>query len=279
MALLHTLYATDGSEGALAGAHLLARLPLREDWQLTLLTVLPEKEEMDAEAAQAASREALRGTTVSIKTEIRRGNAAEEILRAAEACPTDLVVVGSRGLGRLSRFLLGSVAERVARHAPCPVLLARPLVNNLRQAVLGFDGSENAAWAAEWLQRFPLPDGCALRLVTAMRLPWALPPSGRLQWPAELKALYEQQYHEARERLVALAAAFSGRGRQSIADVRQGEEASALLQAAEEEKADLIVVGSSGMSAIERFLLGSVSEKVLRYAPCSVLVVKRHTRR
>jgi hypothetical protein len=70
MALLHTLYATDGSAGALAGAHLLTRLPLREDGRLTLLTVLSERGPMDTEAVQTATREALQGTAVSIQTTI-----------------------------------------------------------------------------------------------------------------------------------------------------------------------------------------------------------------
>ncbi|MNY69224.1 putative universal stress protein [compost metagenome] len=53
-----------------------------------------------------------------------------------------------------------------------------------------------------------------------------------------------------------------------------GEAASAILDLAEAEKSDLVVVGSHGKSGIQRFLLGSVSEQVVRYAPCSTLVIK-----
>ena len=53
-----------------------------------------------------------------------------------------------------------------------------------------------------------------------------------------------------------------------------GEPASAILDLAEAEKSDLVVVGSHGKSGIQRFLLGSVSEQVVRYAPCSTLVIK-----
>jgi nucleotide-binding universal stress UspA family protein len=279
MVPLNILYATDGSEGALAGARLLARLPLPADARVTLLTVLPEIGEMDAEAAQAATRAALQGTAVSIQPVVRRGHAAQEILSAAEGGAADLVVVGSRGLTGLARYFVGSVAERVARHAACPVLLARPLVDDLRQAIVGIDGSEAAAGAADWLRQFPLPHGCTVRLVTAMRYLWGLDPSRKLRWPAEIKALYEQQYQEARERLDGLVASFAGSGRQSSAEVIEGEPADVLLRSAEEQKADLIVVGASGANAVQRFLLGSVAEKVLRYAPCSVLVVKEHAPR
>jgi nucleotide-binding universal stress UspA family protein len=53
------------------------------------------------------------------------GHPAEEIVEAAEAWPADLIVIGSHGRGGLGRVLLGSVAEAVMRHAPCPVLVVR----------------------------------------------------------------------------------------------------------------------------------------------------------
>jgi len=54
------------------------------------------------------------------------GSAAQEIVRAAGEWPADLVVIGSHGRGGVSRALLGSVAESVTRHAPCPVLVVKP---------------------------------------------------------------------------------------------------------------------------------------------------------
>lgn len=53
------------------------------------------------------------------------GNPAEEIINAAKSWPADLIVIGSHGRGGMGRVLLGSVAESVARHAPCPVLIVR----------------------------------------------------------------------------------------------------------------------------------------------------------
>jgi nucleotide-binding universal stress UspA family protein len=154
------------------------------------------------------------------------------------------------------------------------VLVARPLTNNLQQVILGSDGSDAALRAAESLKRFPLPEESQLRVVSVMQYLELLSPSGKLHWPGEFRALYRQQCDEAEQQMKDLAASFTASGRSSSSELRSGDPAGRLVQCAEEQKADLLVVGSHGLSAIDRFFLGSVSEKVLRHAPCSVLVVK-----
>ena len=79
---------------------------------------------------------------------------------------------------------------------------------------------------------------------------------------------------QARQRLEAQAHAFAAWGKHAVTECRSGDSAEALLQAAEDEGADLIVVGSHGAGPLERIVLGSVSEQVLHHAACSVLVVK-----
>jgi nucleotide-binding universal stress UspA family protein len=56
---------------------------------------------------------------------------------------------------------------------------------------------------------------------------------------------------------------------------REGDPAEAILEVAQEQKADLIVVGDRGLTGIERFLLGSVSSKLSHHAPCSVMIVRQ----
>src|SRR5205823_6446286 len=158
----------DGSAGALVAAELLALLPLKTDCQLALLTVAPPGEEAEGQEAQAAGRAALSQSGARLETQVRRGNPAEEILRAAEEQPTDLIAVGSSGRSAIARFFVGSVAERVARHAACPVLIARPLRGGLKELIAGVDGSAGAARAVTWLQQFPLPDECEVRLLTVV---------------------------------------------------------------------------------------------------------------
>jgi nucleotide-binding universal stress UspA family protein len=101
--------------------------------------------------------------------------------------------------------------------------------------------------------------------------------SGDMVWPVvipELEKVYESERQAAQARLDALVSTFASAGKRATARLETGDPAHRLLEVAEEREADLIVVGSQGLSAIDRFLLGSVSEKVLRYAECSVLVVR-----
>jgi nucleotide-binding universal stress UspA family protein len=274
---MRILYATDGSTDALAGAELLACLPLETDWELVVLTVLVESDPGDGAPALAPALEALRHTPAQITTDVRHGAAAEEILRVAEEHPADLIVVGCRGLSGIARFFLGSVAERVARHASCPVLVARPLRNEIKRVVIGVDGSVFGTRAVEWVQRFPFPPESAFELTTVLPPRQAAIHSGDLVWPTlipELDKLYEQERRAAQERLDMLVAAFDGAGKRASARIEMGDPAHSLIEVSEEQSADLIVVGSQGLSGIDRFLLGSVSEKVMHYAHCSVLVVK-----
>lgn len=274
---MHILYATDGSEGALAAARFLKLIPLSHP-ELSLITVVGDVEDGKGEQALTSARDALRGADVVITSEILRGHPAEEILRAAEAKRPDLLVLGSRGLGAVASFFLGSVAVRVARHAPCPVLVARPPKGKLDRVVVGVDGSDCAAYAADWTLRLPLPEGCEIDLITVVTpRAQAMTMSRALLSPAllaEMKTIMQLERKEALERLADLAATFAAAGKKAVPGIRPDHPALGLLSAAEERQADLIVLGAHGLSALDRLLLGSVSGHVLRYAHCSVLVVR-----
>ena len=70
--------------------------------------------------------ENLRQASPDIQTMIRKGKPYEEIVEVAKTEKVDLIVMGTHGLKGISHFLIGSVAEKVVRHAPCPVLTVKP---------------------------------------------------------------------------------------------------------------------------------------------------------
>lgn len=275
---MRVVLATDGSEGALCGARFLARLRLTEQDEVVMLSVLAHEGETFPAETLGPTLTALRRSAARRTREILVGHAAEEIIRFTEQQPAGLIVLGSRGLSPVCRFLLGSVAERVARHAPCPVLVVRPGHAAVRRLLLGVDGSRCSAHAAEWLERFPLAAECEIDLLTVvtpqaetLSLSRGVLSAGLL---AEMQGIMQAEREEARKRLEEQAARWTASGRRATPLLASAYPALGILEAAEARKADLIVLGSHGATALERFLLGSVAEYVLRHAPCSVLVVK-----
>jgi nucleotide-binding universal stress UspA family protein len=172
---------------------------------------------------------------------------------------------------------MGSVAERVARHAPCPVLLTRGDGAPFQRVVLGVNRSEGAARAAAWLREFPLPAGCEVRFVTLLpNLREIAHEHVMLQPPLteHPMPLDQWQREQASTHLAEVAASFQETGKQTATEIRSGDAAPGLIDVATDEGADLVVLGSHGGGALERFFLGSVSQQVLTHAPCSVLVVR-----
>lgn len=97
-----------------------AALPGDFGWG-TIRTAFAEQ----ADAALGFVEEAARERGVPSARRVTEGHPAAEIVRVAEEWPADLVVMGTLGRTGLAHLLLGSVAERVIRHAPCPVLVVR----------------------------------------------------------------------------------------------------------------------------------------------------------
>jgi nucleotide-binding universal stress UspA family protein len=287
---MRILYATDGSEGADCAGKFLNALPHRRDVHVHIVTVLQSSEPNAAtdRAAKilAGARETLGGFPGHVTSATTWGHSTSEIVEAllftATYIKADLIVMGASGLSGLARFFLGSVSEAIARHAGCPVLLARRLNGPLREVVVGVDGSERARNAACWVATtMPLPDDCALHLVRSETPPvwvWDSQPSGLtvLESESELAQAIKDGSISTRAYLEPLARELSGSGRRTITtEVTVGPPAHALVRTARERNAGLIVVGSHGATDIERFLMGGVAENVLRHADCSVLVVRQ----
>ena len=141
------------------------------------------------------------------------------------------------------------------------------------------DGSEDAETAATFAAcRMPLPLVCTLRLASVVPQP-VFGMIGDPLFPGAPDYLaLEMANREARSRAITHAEALADTLRTPVAGPRivvaLGHPVTELVRIANERSAGLIVVGSHGLSGIERFLLGSVSERVLHHAHCSVLVYK-----
>jgi nucleotide-binding universal stress UspA family protein len=140
--------------------------------------------------------------------------------------------------------------------------------------VVGTDGSETARHAVREATELAKQTGATLDVVSAYE------PVGqsrlreeRMEAPTDIEHMVNP--HEDVDAMLRDAAAEIGSaGVTARTFARQGDPADAILDVAEEENADLIVVGNKGMTGAKRFLLGSVPNKVSHHAPCSVLIVR-----
>ena len=140
--------------------------------------------------------------------------------------------------------------------------------------VVGTDGSDTAQKAVDAAVELAKLTGARLELVSAyepvssQRLrDEARQVPADLQWMVNPREDVDATLAEASERV-------GEAGVQSRTYPREGDPADAILDVAEEERADLIVVGNKGMTGAKRFLLGSVPNKVSHHAPCSVMIIR-----
>jgi nucleotide-binding universal stress UspA family protein len=211
-----------------------------------------------------------------VTTAVREGDPAHQIIQAAEEFDAQLVVVGASGLTGLARFLLGSVALNVARHAHRPVLVARPLAHGLQRVVLAVDGSEHAAQAVQFTASLPLPEVTEV-IVTHVLRPQRPAPAPGTGDPAtfyrDLAVVQGRVEREAAQLAEDAGALLEAAGRHASMAVRVGDPADELLRLATEHEADLILCGARGVSLIRGLLVGSVADRLLKSASCSVLIV------
>jgi nucleotide-binding universal stress UspA family protein len=140
--------------------------------------------------------------------------------------------------------------------------------------VVGTDGSETATQAVRQAVELAKAHGAKIELVSAYE-----PVSGQrlreesTQVPEDMQWMVNPR-EDVDATLEDAAEVAKNDGIEVNVHARQGDPADAILDVAEETKADLIVVGNKGMTGARRFLLGSVPNKVSHHAPCSVLIIR-----
>lgn len=214
-----------------------------------------------------------RGLDVELISPI--GPPGEQVAQIAKDQRADLIVVGTHGSTGISRFLLGSVATAILRHAPCDVLVCRGGMNSTPfvHPIAASDFSP-ASFRAVRAAANLCPPGVPIEVVHAWQLP-----AGSVG--ATLFGQSRFPWNTIRDAVLAGVKAQADKFIASQADLAnplhveliQGPPASAITHAAERGSHDLIAIGTHGSRGFRRLLLGSVAESTVRHAPCSVLVV------
>lgn len=146
------------------------------------------------------------------------------------------------------------------------------------KTLLAIDGSEYANAAVEFLQRFPLPQGSEIILLTVIdsEVFKGIPVEHLSKNEKQILQDTRDNIQEIFEQLLAAGVSrLQHAGWPASSHLRVGHPAEEIAQMAKELDVDLIVVGSHGLSSVKRLFIGSVSDSLLEHAPCPVLVVKK----
>jgi nucleotide-binding universal stress UspA family protein len=287
------LLATDFSDWARRAEEYACALAASWQTELTVMTVLEFPPGMDPEYAinkqyltekmqDASSRLAefkgraqQRGIATTMR--IATGIPSEEVIAAARAEETDLVVVGTRGKSGLAHVLLGSTAERTIRMAPCPVLavhMPKPEGPpgegvSLNRILVPTDFSECSQEAVEFAGMVAHQAKASIELLHILEL-------GGYGIDFSIEHPDERQHKrkQATERLEALSSGLIAAGLLVKTSVLGGAPADTILEVAQKMSCHLIVMGTHGRRGLSHVFAGSVTEAVLRRGTVPVLAVR-----
>lgn len=251
---------------------------------------------------------------IATRTRVVTGPVTDGILDVANEEGVDLIAMSTHGRGGLGRFLLGSIAGQVVHYAKAPVLLVRatadeqaPAACSYRKILVPLDGSafshavlpharqvatclgaqvillqaipepEPEASEAHWMLTFGGPASIG-EVPGEGGLRPGMDPSAQNQWAesirAELVRRTEREMEAAQSNLNAAASVFKSAGLPVETMIQVGRPAEVILDAATANAADMIAMATHGRSGIQRLLLGSVADRIVRHAHVPVLLVR-----
>jgi len=277
------LFPTDGSDGADAAFGHVLDLAADHDATVHVLNVADTthdsvtrvgrevvdvlEEEGEGVVDAAAERAADRG--VETVTAVLQGGVDETIVTYAAEREVDLVAMPTRGRQGLDRLLLGSTTERVVRRSPVPVLSLRPdgeaARYPYRNVLLPTDGSERAAEALDRAVALAARSGATLHVLSVVDV-------GTIG--AEAYSGTDALVSASEETVGEAVAVAEAAGVETVERVEVGSSAARGIRSyIADHDVDLVVMGTRGLTGVERYLLGSVAERTVRTSPVPVLTV------
>ena len=231
-----------------------------------------ERIEGQNEEAIATTEAAFEGDV--IETTVLRGKPADAILEYADEHGVDLISMGTHGRTGVSRYVAGSVTERVVRQASCPVLTSKAierseLTNDYGDVLIPTDGSDAASMAIDHGIDIAKKAGARVHAVNIIDA-GAVTLTPGYSAPPEVTERFEAEGERATEEIATRAADI---GLDVTTSVYEGLPARDLLDYADEHKIDLIAMATTGRTGLNRYLLGSTAERVIRHAKMPVLAI------
>ncbi len=251
---------------------LLVRVPVADTFGFTISEARQIELRYETQDYLETICEANKQPGLIMHTQLIEGDVAGAIVDTAASEQADLIIMSTHGYSGLTRWVLGSVTEKVLRSAPCPVLAVRA-VRQIRKILITLDGSDLAEDALE--PGLSLAQGLGAE-ISLLRVVPHLTPDTKLEEVERGLSRRSQNdlIDEAKEYLQARVARYARSGLEIKADVRTGSVADNILEYVEVFGIDLIGMATHGRTGLKRWVYGSVTAKVLRGASCSMLVIR-----
>lgn len=292
------VWATDGSAGSEGALPYLNGLFNRRDTQIVVTAVAPAplisgarpdpsmllwhlvpsyRERVSDEVTALVVRQVdlLSKSRAEVTSAVRLGSAPSEIILLARQEQADLIITGARGHSTASELLLGSVSQQVATNADCSVLVVRGRKRPAK-LLLAYDGSPDAQAGLDLVTGLTPPRGVEA-VVTSVVEPAMPPLDAPPDWvPDSLSELERWRRTSARRMAQAAVRKLSAAGWVASSHIGAGHPGNAILQAARELAADLVVMGARGIHSPDEEArgMGGIPRQVLERAPCSVLIAR-----
>jgi nucleotide-binding universal stress UspA family protein len=246
-------------------------------------SVVTYEQEMEKNLVRRLSALANKNGLLPANCHVRTGAPVfDEICRLAQEIPADLIVMPTHGRTGLRHVFLGSTAERVVQHSPCPVFVARrnaqPSKNvsrfTINTILVPIDFSDCSLEGLNYAISFADNVAAKILLLNAVHFGYAYTSDGYGMY--DLSALQEpvRQGAEEQMRRVVRRAKFSGVKFET--KVKVGLPIDVICTVAQENNVDLIITATHGRTGFKHVLIGSTAEQMVRHAPCPVLVVPSH---
>jgi len=279
------LVPTDGSDAAERALDLAAAVADAHDAELHVLYVADTNQpslsriqgqvvdalESEGDRIVREAAERVRGGGVDVTTDVVQGGPSRTILDYVSDRGIDLVMMGTRGERDVERLLLGSVTERVVRSSPVPVLAVPPNSDRTyppKRVLVGTDGSAGSDAALEQGIGIAGHADAALDVLSVLE-------DSLLGIDVRSAAAAEERERRDEETLAGARERATEAGLDDVETaIEEGDVVGTLTDYAADNEVDLIVVGTHGRTGIDRRLLGSVTEDLLRTASVPVLSVR-----
>jgi nucleotide-binding universal stress UspA family protein len=280
--ILVPLDGTAESNAALPAARTVAKAT---GGSVSLLQVL-ESSEAEASAKETADKLArvaaeLAGSGLQVESSLREGQAADEILQHVQEQAADLVIMRTRGQAGIQRAVMGSVAERLLSRSDVPIMMLRPggrRMDRMANLLVPVDGSPGGALALASGLELAKASGAQIRLVEVV-VPMAFHTLAPDAGPVYYDPAWDDEALAAAQTYVnGLMTRLRKAGVEAEGDARMAPEIpGTIVQAANEHTSDLIIMSTHALTGIQRAILGSVADAVVRTAECPVLLLRRRT--